>query len=85
MGILLELLCINMNDPSTNQCYSMNENGLGAVADDSQADVSRQYKLLQERASVEGWRWAKLAQGSKGWMCPSCVVQHEAQTGHTLD
>ncbi|MPQ71476.1 hypothetical protein [Pseudomonas sp. MWU12-2323] len=85
MSIRLELQCINLNDPSTDDCYSMNEKGLGAVADDSQADVARQYKLLQEQAPEQGWRWAKLAQGSKGWLCPCCVELYEAQTGHALN
>ncbi|HCF9660121.1 TPA: hypothetical protein NI776_001848 [Pseudomonas aeruginosa] len=84
MGIRLELLCINSEDPSTDDCYTINEKGVGVTADDSQADVSRQYKLLQEMAHRHGWRWAKLAQGAKGWLCPSCVKLYEEQTGHAL-
>lgn len=84
MSIRLELLCININDPSTNDCYSMNDNGIALTADDTQADVARQYKLLQERAPTMGWRLAKLEQSSKGWLCPNCVVLYEEQTGHKL-
>ncbi|HID9589744.1 TPA: hypothetical protein ACXI12_001279 [Pseudomonas aeruginosa] len=84
MGIRLELLCINSEDPSTDDCYTIDEKGVGVTADDSQADVSRQYKLLQEMAHRHGWRWTKLAQGPKGWLCPSCVKLYEEQTGHAL-
>ncbi|MNJ66264.1 hypothetical protein D3C77_623250 [compost metagenome] len=58
---------------------------MGVTADDSQADISRQYKLLQEMAHRHGWRQAKLAQGAKGWLCPFCVKLYEEQTGHTLN
>jgi len=85
MSVRLELQCINLNDPSTDECFSLLEKGLGAVADDSQADVARQYKLLQKQAPAQGWRWAKLAQGSRGWLCPNCVALYESQTGQTLN
>lgn len=85
MSIRLELQCINLNDPSTDDCYSMNEKGINAVADDSQADVARQYKLLQVLAHSHGWRWAKLEQGSKGWLCPCCVELYDDQTGLALN
>jgi len=85
MSIRLELLCINSDDPSTDDCYTINEKGVGMTADDSQADVARQYKLLHELAHKLGWRRAKLAQGAKGWLCPCCVKLYEAQTGHSLN
>jgi hypothetical protein len=85
MGIRLELQCINQNDPSIDDCFSMNEKGPTACADDTQADVARQYKLLQEMAPAQGWRWAKLAQGSKGWLCPCCVKVYENETGLALN
>ncbi|AGL46386.1 hypothetical protein OFL75_19240 [Pseudomonas aeruginosa] len=84
MSIRLELQCINQEDPSTDDCYSMNEQGVFETADDTQADLIRAYKYLQDLATRKGWKAAKLAQGKKGMLCPNCVKLYEAQTGHIL-
>ncbi|MCV6542588.1 hypothetical protein [Pseudomonas aeruginosa] len=84
MAILLELQCINQDDPSTEDCYSLNEKAVYESADDTQADLIRAFKLVQDMAERNGWKKAKLAQGKKGMLCPSCVKLYEARTGHTL-
>ncbi|MEX6812488.1 hypothetical protein AB2C52_26430 [Pseudomonas aeruginosa] len=84
MAILLELQCINQDYPSTEDCYSLNEKSVYESADDTQADLIRAFKLVQDMAERNGWKKAKLAQGKKGMLCPSCVKLYEAQTGHTL-
>lgn len=83
MAILLELQCINQDDPSTEDCYSLNEKAVYESADDTQADLIRAFKLVQNMAERKGWKKAKLAQGKKGMLCPNCVKLYEAQTGHT--
>lgn len=85
MGVLLELQCINLDDPSTGECYSLNEKGLYESADDTHSDIIRAYKLVQQQAEKAGWRKAKLAQGKKGMLCPHCVVLYEDQTGAALN
>ncbi len=84
MAILLELQCINQDDPSTEDCYSLNEKAVYESADDTQADLIRAFKLVQDMAERKGWKNAKLAQGKKGMLCPNCVKLYESQTGHTL-
>ena len=61
MGVRLELQCINQDDPTTEECYSLNEKAVYESADDSQADLIRAYKLIQVMAEREGWKKAKLA------------------------
>lgn len=85
MGVLLELQCINFNDPSMDGCYSHNAHSVYESAEDSQADLIRAYTLVRERALTQGWKKAKLAQGKKGILCPNCVNLYEAQTGHALN
>lgn len=84
MSVLIELQCINKEDPEADDCYSYNEGGVFHSSDQSQADLLRSFKILRDMAYSKGWREAKLAQGAKGMLCPACVKHYQDQTGLTL-
>lgn len=85
MSVFIELVCINFDDPSTADCFSLLEKGVFSSAEDTQASVLATYKYIQALAHDNGWRWARLAQGAKGWLCPSCVILYQEQTGLSLN
>ena len=51
MCIALQLQCINLDDPSTEDCYTLNEKVVYESADDTQADVFRAFRVLQQMSS----------------------------------
>lgn len=53
MSIRIELQCINLNDPSTDDCYTFNNKAVFESANDSQVDLIRAYKVVQ--ATSSGW------------------------------
>lgn len=81
MAILLELQCINQDDPSTEDCYSLNEKAVYESADDTQADLIRAFKLVQDMAERNGWKRPSSRKERKGCSAPAASSSTRRRPG----
>jgi hypothetical protein len=84
MAIFLEIHCLNQHDSSFENCYSRVNRGVRGLAEDTQTDLVRVYKQLQDAAQVQGWRWAKKTDVKKSMLCPACAVFFELDPSRGL-
>lgn len=84
MAIFLEIQCANQQDNSVEGCYTRLNRGVSGDSDDTQADLVRVYKQLQDAAQVQEWRWAKISDAKKTMLCPACAVLFELDPSRGL-